>query len=132
MGCITLFCIIIFYNESWLGAQVSGVSLRRLDTMSVQPENRYSISEVSELLNVPAHRLRQWEERFPPLDPARNRANQRYYTDADVEIVRRIKQLLQHWRADAVPVADRDSWFRERDAARFLARLQDLLKVASQ
>ena len=64
--------------------------------MSVQPENRYSISEVSEMLRVPAHRLRQWEARFPPLNPARNRANRRYYTEADVEIIRRIKQLLQH------------------------------------
>ena len=64
--------------------------------MSVQPENRYSISEVSDMLRVPASRLRQWEKRFPLLNPARNRANQRYYTEADVEIVRRIKQLLQH------------------------------------
>ena len=54
----------------------------------------YRISEVSELTGVPTHVLRQWEDRFRQLKPNRNRANRRRYTAADIEIVRRIKQLL--------------------------------------
>ena len=61
-------------------------------------ERRLSISEASELVDVPAYVLRQWEARFPQLRPKRNRANRRYYTEADIEIIRRVKQLVRHER----------------------------------
>jgi DNA-binding transcriptional MerR regulator len=57
---------------------------------------RYSISEVSEMTDVAIHLLRQWEDRFPQLRPKRDRRNQRYYLVKDIEVVRRIKQLLRH------------------------------------
>ncbi len=63
-----------------------------------EPERRLRIAEVSELTGVPVHVLRQWEERFPRLNPPRDRANRRYYRTADVEAVRRIKFLLWHER----------------------------------
>ncbi len=59
-------------------------------------ERRYSISEVSAMTDVPDYVLRQWESRFPPLKPGRTRTKQRFYLSKDVEIVRRIKQLLWH------------------------------------
>lgn len=59
-------------------------------------DKRYSISEVGELLDLPGYVLRQWETRFPQLKPQRNHAKQRYYLLKDIEIVRRIKQLLRH------------------------------------
>lgn len=64
--------------------------------MSAQPERRYRISEVAELLDVPVHVLRQWEDRFTQLNPKRNAANRRYYSEADIDIARRIKQLIRH------------------------------------
>jgi DNA-binding transcriptional MerR regulator len=48
------------------------------------------------MTDVPIHQLRQWEGRFPQLRPRRDRANRRYYLAADIDIVRRIKQLIQH------------------------------------
>jgi DNA-binding transcriptional MerR regulator len=60
------------------------------------PDRRYSISEVSELVDVPIYVLRQWEAKIPQLRPKRNRSNRRYYLPADIEIVRRIKRLLRH------------------------------------
>jgi DNA-binding transcriptional MerR regulator len=62
--------------------------------MSTLDGRRYGIAEVSEMTDVPTHVLRQWEGRFPQLRPKRDRANHRYYTDGDVAMVRRIKQLL--------------------------------------
>jgi len=47
------------------------------------------------MLGVPAHLLRQWEGRFPQLRPRRNRTNRRYYLDRDIEVARRIKQLIR-------------------------------------
>jgi DNA-binding transcriptional MerR regulator len=49
-------------------------------------------------VGVPVHVLRQWEERFPQLRPKRDRRNQRVYTDRDVAIARRIKELLRDER----------------------------------
>ena len=57
---------------------------------------RLSISEAAKLLNVPTHLLRQWEDRFPHLKPGRDRAGRRFYVESDLEILRRIKQLLRH------------------------------------
>lgn len=62
--------------------------------MSPLDDRRYSISEVSDITDVALHVLRRWEPRFPQLKPKRDRANRRYYTVDDVEIVRRIKQLV--------------------------------------
>ncbi len=62
--------------------------------MSQAVERRYNIREVSELIAVKEYVLRQWEERFPQLRPKRDSANRRYYLAEDIEIARRIKQLL--------------------------------------
>ena len=64
--------------------------------MAILDKRRYKISEVSEIVDVPIHVLRQWESRFTQLKPKRDRGNRRYYMPEDIEIVRRIKQLLRH------------------------------------
>jgi DNA-binding transcriptional MerR regulator len=64
--------------------------------MATQADKRYRISEVSEMLQVAPHVLRQWEDRFTQFRPRRDRANRRYYVAGDIEIARRIKQLVRH------------------------------------
>ncbi len=61
-------------------------------------ERRYRIREASEAVGVPDHVLRQWEVRFPQLRPKRDRRNQRLYTERDLSIARRIKELLRDER----------------------------------
>ena len=58
-------------------------------------DRRYSISEVSEQLDLPVHLLRQWEKTIPQLKPKRNQVNRRYYTPKDISILTRIKQLVR-------------------------------------
>lgn len=60
------------------------------------PDRYYQISEVAEMTGLPAHLLRQWEEKFPQLKPRRSRTNRRYFTAADIEVIRRINYLLNH------------------------------------
>ncbi len=55
----------------------------------------YSIREVGELTGLKPHVLRYWETEFPQLHPKKNRAGNRAYTEADVEVVRRIQALLR-------------------------------------
>ncbi len=59
-------------------------------------DRRYSISEVSELTDVPKHVLRQWEDRFSYLKPKRDHNGRRRYYVKDIDVVQRLKQLLWH------------------------------------
>ena len=54
----------------------------------------YSISEVSELLDVKQHVLRYWESQFPNLRPRKNRAGNRMYQPKDIDTLKAIKELL--------------------------------------
>ena len=55
-----------------------------------------TISEVSEMLNVPAHVLRFWETKFSSLKPLKRNGGRRYYRPDDVELLLRIRDLLYH------------------------------------
>lgn len=54
----------------------------------------YSIREVSEMTGLKPHVLRYWESEFPELQPKKNRAGNRAYTEPDIELVRRIQRLV--------------------------------------
>lgn len=53
-----------------------------------------TISEVSEILNVPQHVLRFWETRFSQVRPLKRGGNRRYYRPEDVNLLRAISHLL--------------------------------------
>lgn len=54
----------------------------------------YKIKDVCERTSTEPYVLRYWEQEFPFLAPEKNKAGHRIYTDADVDLVRRIKVLL--------------------------------------
>jgi DNA-binding transcriptional MerR regulator len=54
----------------------------------------YTIGDVSEKTGVKSHILRYWEKEFPFLQPVKNKAGHRQYTDRDVYIIKEIKELL--------------------------------------
>ena len=53
-----------------------------------------TIGELSQELGVAQHILRYWETKFPQLRPLQRAGNRRYYRPADVELARKIHQLL--------------------------------------
>ena len=53
-----------------------------------------TISEVSELLQTPAHVLRFWESRFSQVKPVKRAGGRRYYRPADLALLGGIKRLL--------------------------------------
>lgn len=55
----------------------------------------YSIREVSERTGLKPHVLRYWETEFEQLQPKKNRAGNRAYTERDIELVERIQELLR-------------------------------------
>jgi DNA-binding transcriptional MerR regulator len=96
----------------------------------------YSIGEVSQMTGLDQHVLRYWETEFPALNPNKNRAGRRIYTEQDILLVRRIQQLLRDDKytiegarqvlARGVDADGQESAFR-KDLVAFRAFLQDLL-----
>ncbi len=59
------------------------------------PEQVYfSISEVSEITNVKPYVIRYWETQFGALKPSRRDSGQRKFTQKDVDMITKIKDLL--------------------------------------
>ena len=58
----------------------------------------YSISEVSKITDLEQYVLRYWESEFEQLNPAKNRAGNRIYTNKDIKLILYIRQLLREER----------------------------------
>ncbi|KPK67691.1 MAG: hypothetical protein AMJ84_12545 [Acidithiobacillales bacterium SM23_46] len=54
----------------------------------------YRIQEVSRITGVKPSVLRYWESEFPLLNPEKSPSDQRRYRPGDIDLVRRIKELL--------------------------------------
>ena len=54
----------------------------------------YKIGEVCRLADVQPYVLRYWETEFPSLAPNKSGGGQRLYTQHEIDIILRIKQLL--------------------------------------
>lgn len=57
-------------------------------------EKLYKIGEVCRMADVQPYVLRYWETEFPPLAPNKSGGGQRLYTQREIDIILRIKQLL--------------------------------------
>ena len=55
----------------------------------------YSIGEVERFTGLKAHVLRYWEEAIPFIRPRKDDQGRRYYGDRDVELIERVKYLVQ-------------------------------------
>lgn len=73
-----------------------------------------TISEVSELLDTPAHVLRFWESRFTQIKPIKRAGGRRYYRPGDVALLGGIKQLLHD---DGLTIRGVQKILRERGVA---------------
>ena len=62
--------------------------------MATEPEKKLKIGDVCKQADVQPYVLRYWETEFPPLAPDKSGGGQRTYTQRDIEVVTRIKELL--------------------------------------
>jgi len=69
----------------------SGISTRR---GGKSPNAFRTISEVASELDVPQHVLRFWETKFAQVHPLKRGGGRRYYRPEDVDLLRRIRELL--------------------------------------
>ncbi len=54
----------------------------------------YSLRQASEMVGVQPTTIKSWEKDYTQLQPSRNRAGNRYYTDKDLNLLFLIKELL--------------------------------------
>ena len=54
----------------------------------------YKIGEACKILEIQPYVLRYWETEFPFLSPNKSKSGQRVYSDRELDIIRRIKELL--------------------------------------
>jgi DNA-binding transcriptional MerR regulator len=60
----------------------------------MSPKKGFKIGEVCKLLDIQPYVLRYWETEFVALHPAKSTSGQRVYAEAEVAVIRRIKELL--------------------------------------
>lgn len=61
---------------------------------SIPAKRYFTISEVGSLCGVKPHVLRYWEQEFTQLRPTKRRGNRRYYQLHEVQLIRKIRELL--------------------------------------
>lgn len=61
--------------------------------MKSRPQT-YTIGQVAKLTGLPAYTIRYWEQEFKSLHPRKSRTGRRVYTEDDLQMVRRIQDLL--------------------------------------
>jgi DNA-binding transcriptional MerR regulator len=94
------------------------------------PDERYSIGEVSDIVDLEPHVLRYWESEFEELDPAKDSAGRRVYTGEDVQVVERIRDLLKeemYTIAGARKVIEREGITGDRAFRNDLRKMREFL-----
>jgi DNA-binding transcriptional MerR regulator/methylmalonyl-CoA mutase cobalamin-binding subunit len=66
-----------------------------------RPEGKYRIAAVAEMTGIPAATLRAWERRYGLPDPGRSEASYRLYSERDIAMVRRVRELCDQGMAPA-------------------------------
>jgi len=91
----------------------------------------YSMSETQEMTGLPAPTLRSWEKHFDQLSPRKDGHGNRYYTLADIELLKRIKYLRDEMhitRHDAI----RRELKNDKNKVDFRQRAYDILQRVRQ
>ncbi len=98
----------------------------------------FSIGEVAEMFDVNASLVRFWEKEFPQLQPRKNGRGNRVYSKKDIELFRKIHQLVKEkgFTLEGAKNALRDKTEVVDTNDALLARLirirRDLQQLASQ
>jgi len=82
----------------------------------------YTIGEVSNLLGVKPHVIRYWESEFSFLKPRKSEGRIRKYSEENVQLLRRIQDMLHNQRFTIEGA--RQKLKAERAAARYHTKLE--------
>ena len=93
--------------------------------MQKSPSAFRTISEVGDVLGVPAHVLRFWESKFTQIKPIKRGGGRRYYRPEDVALIRGIQHLLHE---QGMTIKGAQKVLRERGVKAIIAMGKNLLE----
>lgn len=88
----------------------------------------FSISEVSEMLDLAPSLIRFWESEFDMLQPRKNKKGNRIYTPDDIELLKEIQYLVKEKRYTLEGAREKLKGNREKVTANLQTR-ETLLKL---
>ena len=92
--------------------------------MQKSPSAFRTISEVGDVLGIPAHVLRFWESKFTQIKPVKRGGGRRYYRPEDIGLIRGIQHLLHE---QGMTIKGAQKILRERGVKAIVAMGKDLL-----
>jgi len=78
-----------------------------------------TISEVADVIDVPAHVLRFWESKFAQIKPVKRGGGRRYYRPNDIYLIRGIRDLLY---SDGLTIKGAQKVLREKGSKHVMGR----------
>lgn len=57
-------------------------------------KRHYTISQIAQMLNIEAHKVRYWEKKTGLIKPKRTKNNRRIFSKQDFEMVKRLNVLI--------------------------------------
>jgi len=82
-----------------LGDHATELPFRAESNAVADDKGKYRINAVAEMTGIPAATLRAWERRYGVPEPRRTQSSYRVYSDADIEVIRRVRELCDQGMA---------------------------------
>ena len=99
----------------------------------------YSMAEAQEMTGLPASTLRYWEKHFDQLNPRKDGHGNRYYTLADIDLIKQIRYLRDEMHITRIEAlrqelkqGKRQADFRQRAADILLRVRTELVEIRSK
>lgn len=92
----------------------------------------YSIREVQEITKLSAATLRYWETRFPDLHPHQDAHGNRFYTQADIELIQKIKFLRDELKITRIEAIQNELNKDERHVDERIRAIEILQRIRQQ
>ncbi|MCX7905903.1 MAG: MerR family transcriptional regulator [Elusimicrobiales bacterium] len=62
----------------------------------INKKNYFTIDEISKITGIRKHTLRYWEKKIDLIKPIRLNSKHRRYTNLDIEIIKKIKEMIEN------------------------------------
>lgn len=88
----------------------------------------YKISEVAEIIGLPASTLRFWEKNFTIIKPKRNNHGTRFYTPSDIEKIRHVAFLVKE-KGLKIEAAEQQLKHNHKGVSQKVEAIENLKKI---
>lgn len=96
--------------------------------METLAKKYYKISEVADILGLPASTLRFWEKSFTIIKPKRNNHGTRFYTPADIEKIRHVAFLVKE-KGLKIEAAEQQIKHNHKGVSQKIEAIENLKKI---